>query len=141
MSATWPMRSIFALLGTGLGVLTGLIPGLHVNNVAVIMLSMAPALLLSLMFLQEHGIPELFIPVLLSAVIVAMSIAHTFLDFILSSLLFHNFKKQKECQNHKTVKIIIINTFKFSKYCNKKRLIIDIGNFYLNCLLVVSLQI
>jgi putative membrane protein len=78
---------IFAILGTGLGVLTGLIPGLHVNNIAIIMLSLAPTLLLGLMFLQSYGIPELFIPVLLSTIIVAMSIAHTFLDFIPSTFL------------------------------------------------------
>ena len=34
---------IFAVLGTSLGVLTGLVPGLHVNNIAVIMLSAAPS--------------------------------------------------------------------------------------------------
>ena len=78
---------VFAVLGTGLGVLTGLIPGLHVNNIAVIMLSLAPAMLIGLMFLEDYGIPELFIPVLLAVVIVAMSIAHTFLDFIPSTFL------------------------------------------------------
>lgn len=76
---------IFAILGTSLGVLTGLIPGLHVNNIAVIMLSLAPALLIGLMFLQDFGMSELFITVLLCTVIVAMSIAHTFLDFIPSA--------------------------------------------------------
>lgn len=78
---------IFAILGTGLGVLTGLIPGLHVNNIAVIMLSLSPALLAGLMFLNGYGIPELFIPMLLVMTIVAMSIAHTFLDFIPSTFL------------------------------------------------------
>ena len=78
---------LFALLGTFLGVLTGLIPGLHVNNIAVIMLSIAPALLVSLMFLNQFGIPEVFIPLLLAITIVSMSIAHTFLDFIPSTFL------------------------------------------------------
>ena len=78
---------LFALLGTFLGVLTGLIPGLHVNNIAVIMLSIAPALLVSLMFLEQFGIPEVFIPLLLAITIVSMSIAHTFLDFIPSTFL------------------------------------------------------
>ncbi len=77
----------FAILGTCLGVLTGLIPGLHVNNIAVIMLSISPALLVGLMFLRGYGVPELFIPVLLCVMIVAMSIAHTFLDFIPSTFL------------------------------------------------------
>jgi putative membrane protein len=78
---------LFAILGTGLGVLTGLIPGLHVNNIAVIMLSLSPALLVSLMVLETYGISELFIPLLLAMTIVAMSIAHTFLDFIPSTFL------------------------------------------------------
>ncbi len=77
----------FAVLGTCLGVLTGLIPGLHVNNVAVIMLSISPVLLVGLIFLEGYGIPELFIPLLLAMTIVAMSIAHTFLDFIPSTFL------------------------------------------------------
>ena len=76
---------VFAIIGTCLGVLTGLIPGLHVNNIAVIMLSLAPTLLLGLMFLQDYGISEGFIIILLCGVIVAMSIAHTFLDFIPSA--------------------------------------------------------
>ena len=51
------------------------------------MLSISPALLVSLMFLESYGIPELFIPLLLAMTIVAMSIAHTFLDFIPSTFL------------------------------------------------------
>jgi putative membrane protein len=78
---------LFALLGTFLGVLTGLIPGLHVNNIAVIMLSISPVLLVGLMFLHQFGIPETFIPLLLAITIVSMSIAHTFLDFIPSTFL------------------------------------------------------
>jgi putative membrane protein len=78
---------IFAILGTCLGVLTGLIPWLLVNNIAVIMLSASPALLVGLMFLEGYGVPELFIPMLLAVIILAMSIAHTFLDFIPSTFL------------------------------------------------------
>ena len=51
------------------------------------MLSMSPALLAGLMFLQGYGVPELFIPLLLAVMILAMSIAHTFLDFIPSTFL------------------------------------------------------
>ena len=40
---SWMMASL--LLGVGLGSLTGLIPGFHVNNVALILLSVSPALL------------------------------------------------------------------------------------------------
>jgi putative membrane protein len=39
------------------------------------------------MFLEDYGIPEIFIPMLLAVIILAMSIAHTFLDFIPSTFL------------------------------------------------------
>lgn len=77
----------FASIGVGFGVLTGLTPGVHVNNIAIMMLSISPALLAGLLFLQDYGISVSFITVLLCAIIIATSIAHTFLDFIPSTFL------------------------------------------------------
>ena len=71
---SWMMASL--LLGVGLGSLTGLIPGFHVNNVALILLSVSPALL-------SLGIP-------LSAVaglIISTGVVHTFLNYIPSALI------------------------------------------------------
>lgn len=77
----------FALIGVGFGVITGLTPGVHVNNIAILMLSISPILLAGLMFLADYGIPTSFIVVLLCTIIIATSIAHTFLDFIPSTFL------------------------------------------------------
>jgi len=63
----------FVLIGVGLGVLTGLTPGLHVNNVAVIILYIYSSFYAS--------------PILLANLIVANMITHTFVDFIPSTFL------------------------------------------------------
>ena len=63
---------LFALLGTMLGVFTGLTPGIHVNNIALIAL-----------YLYASG----FNPWYLSVLIVSAMISHTFLDFIPSTFL------------------------------------------------------
>ena len=62
-------------IGCLLGVVTGLVPGVHINLVAAMLLSASPFLL------------QLISPITLGALIVAMSIAHTFLDFIPSIYL------------------------------------------------------
>jgi len=61
----------FAAIGTLIGVLTGLVPGLHVNSIA--------ALFLSLSLDAE--------PLSLAALFFSMAIAHTFVGFIPSILL------------------------------------------------------
>ena len=70
----WLLGALF--FGVFLGSLTGLIPGFHVNNVALILLGVSPALL-------AIGIP-------LSAaagIIVATGVVHTFLGYIPSALI------------------------------------------------------
>jgi putative membrane protein len=57
-----------AILGCLLGVITGLTPGLHVNTIAIIGLSVFPTLSMS--------------PLEFAVVMVGMAITHTFLDFI-----------------------------------------------------------
>ncbi len=85
MIETILLISITALLGTCLGVLTGLIPGLHVNNVAIILLSISPLAAEGLMDLL--GLDQYTVLLMVSAAIVATSMAHTFLDFIPSTFL------------------------------------------------------
>jgi len=65
-----------AFVGCALGIITGLIPGLHVNNVAILLVALSPALL-------QHGIS----PVCIAIIIIANAVAHTFLDFIPSIFL------------------------------------------------------
>ncbi|MDI6903667.1 MAG: tripartite tricarboxylate transporter permease [Methanocellales archaeon] len=67
---------ISVLFGFLLGIITGLTPGLHVNNVALLLVAFSPVLL-------EHG----FAPLYIAIIIVANAIAHTFLDFIPSIFL------------------------------------------------------
>jgi len=59
---------ILALAGVVIGVLTGLIPGLHVNNVAIIAFSLFPFLNLT--------------PVEFSILLISISIVHQFIEFI-----------------------------------------------------------
>lgn len=63
----------FAILGIGIGTLTGLTPGLHVNNIAPLLVGLVAGTTLN----PYQGI----------SLIVAMMITHTFLDFIPSTFL------------------------------------------------------
>jgi TctA family transporter len=70
----WLLASFF--IGLFLGCMTGLIPGFHVNNVALIALSLSPLAV-------NLGIPLSAV----AAIIVAMGTVHTFLNYIPSALL------------------------------------------------------
>lgn len=63
----------FAVLGTGMGVFTGLIPGVHVNNIAPMLVGLAASSVLS--------------PMQAISLIVAMMLTHTFIDYIPSTFL------------------------------------------------------
>jgi putative membrane protein len=75
----------FSMLGVLLGTITGLVPGFHPNNVAFILLAIAPMLLSKLQFVDAFGI---YATILIVAVILAASVAHTFLSFISVSLRY-----------------------------------------------------
>lgn len=66
---------MFTILGIFAGTITGLIPGLHINLVSVILLTLSPFLL------GYTGVLSLV------ALIIAMSITHTFTDFIAATYL------------------------------------------------------
>ena len=70
----WLMGSFF--VGIFLGCMTGLIPGFHVNNVALLALSMSPLAV-------GAGIPLSSV----AAIIVSMGTVHTFLNYIPSALI------------------------------------------------------
>ncbi len=71
----------FSMLGILLGTLTGLIPGFHPNNVAFILLSLAPVIVAEPHFLTDFVSPDMLL-ILIAATILAASVAHTFLSFI-----------------------------------------------------------
>lgn len=73
-------------VGCALGTLTGLIPGLHVNTVALLVLSSVPAVLSEAADL-DMGISVSGVLVLVGSAVVALSMAHTFLDFIPGAFL------------------------------------------------------
>lgn len=60
----------FALIGVLLGAITGLTPGLHVNTLVVIILSLSP------FFLERLGVEVVV------ALIISMTVTHTFVGFI-----------------------------------------------------------
>lgn len=68
------LASVFA--GYLLGVISGLVPGIHTNNFALILLAFSP-------ILSDHGLPVICI----AAMILSNSISHTFHDIIPSIFL------------------------------------------------------
>jgi len=65
------------MLGVFLGTLTGLIPGFHPNNVAVILVSISPVLMRELHFLAPSDFS-----IIVASAILATAVTHTFLSFI-----------------------------------------------------------
>jgi putative membrane protein len=74
ISLTLLIISIF--FGFFLGIISGITPGIHVNNFALLLVALSP-------FLQSIG----FAPFYIAVVILSNSIAHTFLDIIPSIFL------------------------------------------------------
>jgi TctA family transporter len=79
---------LFTFLGIACGIVTGLIPGLHVNTISALIIILQGSLIAfaSSMFgtMQPTNVELLYI---LCCMIMAMSITHTFLDFIPSVFL------------------------------------------------------
>ncbi|MDN5357374.1 MAG: putative rane protein [Candidatus Methanomethylophilaceae archaeon] len=69
---------LMSLTGAFMGAFTGLVPGIHVNTLAAIMLASYPSLS---SFISGFSDPEV-VPLLVSACIVSASVVHSFLDFI-----------------------------------------------------------
>ena len=78
---------LFCIFGVITGIATGLLPGLHVNNIALILLSISGAIITCFSFLFEFGFSEQFILVLICVFIISTSISHTFHDVIPSTFL------------------------------------------------------
>ena len=79
---------LFTLIGIGFGTFTGLVPGIHVNTVAALILVFSSAFLgLASTLSSAIGVPPIYAPILLSVTIVANLTTHTFLDFIPSAIL------------------------------------------------------
>ncbi len=78
----------FALLGTAAGVATGLLPGLHVNTVAALVLALQASLLAFAASLFSWAAPTVTdLATMVAALIIGNVIAHTFLDYVPSIFL------------------------------------------------------
>jgi putative membrane protein len=73
---------IFCVLGVLVGIITGLLPGLHVNNVALIMLSASSSVVAICTPLFAYGISQSFILILIAGFMISVSISHSFHDTI-----------------------------------------------------------
>lgn len=79
---------LFSLIGTFLGVFTGLTPGIHVNIVAATFIALQASLMAFVSFLIGWANPTVEdILLLLSCMIFANAVSHTFLDYIPSVFL------------------------------------------------------
>lgn len=73
---------LFCFFGVLLGVLTGLLPGLHVNNVAMILLSFSGTIIAFCSSLSSFGFSQQFIVILIAGFILSVAIAHSFINAI-----------------------------------------------------------
>lgn len=73
---------VFCVLGVFVGIVTGLLPGLHVNNIALILLTLSGSIVALCSPLFAYGISEQFIFLLICGFIIAVSVSHTFHDAI-----------------------------------------------------------
>ncbi|MCK5038839.1 MAG: tripartite tricarboxylate transporter permease [Thermoplasmata archaeon] len=79
---------IFTLIGCGFGIFTGLIPGIHVNNVAhMVLVSQTGIITLATMLFGWAGPSTGDLIIIISSLIIGTVITHTFLDFIPSVFL------------------------------------------------------
>ncbi len=79
---------VFALLGTTAGVATGLLPGLHVNTVAALVIALQATLFDFAADLFAWAAPNLDdLAVIVAALIIGNVVAHTFLDYVPSIFL------------------------------------------------------
>jgi len=71
-----------SFIGVMLGTMTGLLPGIHVNNVALFMLALSGSIV---SLLVARGMGEIQAVLVIANVIIATSITHSFVDFIPST--------------------------------------------------------
>lgn len=67
-----------SLIGAGIGTFTGLVPGIHVNTLASLMLVLYPIMMSSL----SPIVDPVHIPIIVSSCIISASVVHSFVDFV-----------------------------------------------------------
>ena len=71
------------VIGAAIGTFTGMVPGIHVNTLAAMMLAAYPAIEDAMSGMTE---PE-YVPVLVSCCIMSASAVHSFVDFVPSAFI------------------------------------------------------
>ncbi len=80
--------TLFTLIGCSLGILTGLIPGFHVNTVSFLILSFQSVLgVFALSLIGGYNPSIEYVLALISVLIIGCVVTHTFLNFIPSTYL------------------------------------------------------
>ncbi|MFH1101744.1 MAG: tripartite tricarboxylate transporter permease [Methanobacteriota archaeon] len=69
---------VFCVVGAFIGMLTGLLPGLHVNNIALILVSLSGGIIAFCAPLSGFGVSESFVFVLICCFILGVSVSHSF---------------------------------------------------------------
>ncbi|MDI3482301.1 MAG: putative rane protein [Candidatus Methanomethylophilaceae archaeon] len=75
---TFVLLVYMTLLGAAIGSFSGLVPGIHVNTLAAILLITYP----TISSLIVDLVPASIIPVMVAAVVVSASVMHSFMDFV-----------------------------------------------------------
>ncbi|MFW6040241.1 MAG: tripartite tricarboxylate transporter permease [Thermoplasmatota archaeon] len=82
------VATIFSFLGIGLGIITGLIPGIHVNTISFLIVASQAALIGFVLKVVSGYDPSLSqLLAILSTMVLGCLISHTFLNFIPSTYL------------------------------------------------------
>lgn len=77
------ISTLFIFIGVALGILTGLIPGLHVNTISFLIVASQAALIVmisDILVSYQPGTMDLL--AILSSMVMALLVTHTFLNFI-----------------------------------------------------------
>ena len=78
---------LFCVAGVFVGVISGLLPGLHVNSISVILLSLSGSIVLFCAPLSTLGFSDQFLLILICCFILGVSVSHSFHDFIPTTFL------------------------------------------------------
>ena len=72
------VAAVSSLFGSGFGLFTGLVPGIHVNTLASVLLMAYPGLEIFL----SGTIPQEQVPIAICSVIMSASVVHSYVDFV-----------------------------------------------------------
>jgi len=78
---------LFCICGVFVGVITGLLPGLHVNNISLILLSASGAIVALCAPLNGYGFSESFVFLLICCFILGVSTSHAVVEIIPATFL------------------------------------------------------